>query len=333
MKNLSKYTKRHIVVLAVLLSSVGVMAAANEYLRTTQVLSDHIFAKASQLKAASHDPVRNSHEIEGILTELKGLIGEYEENILFAQSPYPGEILMGRTPAGHSTWLETLCDGRYEEMLKEIRIRRVGRWPSYIRINDIEITYSTPRGLMKEIFNENGRAKLYRGGVFKLALPRPMRISRIRINIGHASSGLEVYGIPYKKRTGRHILPNGSHILPNVGHPAEKPPCPAKMLLGTTPPGHSNWLETLCSRHCGGLIREIRLKRTGQLTQYLRINDIEITYMTPRGPKKEVFNKGGRVKLYYGGEFKLALPRLMRVTRIRINIGHESTGLEVYGIH
>ena len=105
------------------------------------------------------------------------------------------------------------------------------------------------------------------------------------------------------------------------------------MLLGTTPPGHNSWTETLCRSHCGGFVRELRLKRTGRKTSYLRINDIELTYLTPNGPKTELLNEGGRMKLYYSGEFKLALPRPMRVVRIRINIGHESTGLEVYGIH
>jgi hypothetical protein len=104
------------------------------------------------------------------------------------------------------------------------------------------------------------------------------------------------------------------------------------MLLGTTPPGHSTWVETLCKSHCGGPVREVRLKRTGREASYLRINDIEITYMTPRGMQKELLNEGARVKLYYGGEFRLALPRPMRIVRIRIKIDHESTGLEVYGV-
>ncbi|MHC4742005.1 MAG: hypothetical protein ACYS8Z_08850, partial [Planctomycetota bacterium] len=150
MRYLSKYARRHIVILSVVIGSVGAMGAAvNHYWNTAQAISEQILVKASELKSFSHDPVCNSREIEGILGEMKSLIEEYEENILFAESPYPGEILLGRTPPGHSSWLETLCDGRYVGLLKEIRIRRVGRWPSYIRINDIEITYSAPHGLMK----------------------------------------------------------------------------------------------------------------------------------------------------------------------------------------
>lgn len=326
MRHSTMNKKRHIVFLTVLLISIGCIgAAANEYFSRAQVLSEHILAQAGRLRDASHDPAANSPEIDGILTELKGLIEEYEENIVFAQSPYPGEILLGTTPAGHSTWLETLCDGRYAGPMKEIRIRRSSRWGGYLRINDIEVTYSTPRGLVQETFNENGRAKLYRGGVVKLALARPMKIRRIRIKIDHSSSGLEVYGVPYER------------VIPQIFHPisprSEEDLCPAEILLGTTPPGDSTWLETLCDSHCGRPIKEIRLRRTGRQASYLRINDIEVTYMTARGPKKQVFNEGGRAKLYYGGEFRLALSQPMRVTRIRININHESTGLEVYGVH
>ena len=55
--------------------------------------------------------------------------------------------------------------------------------------------------------------------------------------------------------------------------------------------------------------------------------------MTPGGRRKEVFNKGGRAKLYQGGIFKLSLPRPMQVVNIRVLINHRSTGLEVYGIY
>ena len=326
MKNLSKHAKRHIVLLIVVLISAGAMGAmANEYLGRTRVLSEQILVQAGRLRDLSHAPASNASAIEGILAELKGLVKEYEEDLLFAQSPYPGEILLGKTAGGHSGWLEMVCDGRYDGPMKEIRIRRTGRWGSYLRINDIEVTYSTPRGMVTETFNENGRAKLYHGGVLKLALARPMRISSIRININHSSTGLEVYGVPYER-----VIPQ---ILHQISPPIEEHSCPAEILLGTTPPGHSTWIETLCISHCGRPIREIKLKRTGRRTSYLRINDIEVTYMTPRGREKQVFNEGGRAKLYYGGEFRLALPRLMRVVRIRINIGHESTGLEVYGVH
>ena len=54
--------------------------------------------------------------------------------------------------------------------------------------------------------------------------------------------------------------------------------------------------------------------------------------MTPGGRRKEVFNKGGRVKLYQGGIFKLSLPRPMRVVNIRVLINHRAAGLEVIGV-
>jgi hypothetical protein len=106
-----------------------------------------------------------------------------------------------------------------------------------------------------------------------------------------------------------------------------------EVLLGTTNGGDGVWLETLCDGRRDRPAREIKLKRTGRKASYLRINDIEVTYMTRGGPRKEVFNKGGRVKLYYDGEFKLSLPRPMRITKVRVLVGHESTGLEVYGVY
>jgi len=151
-----------------------------------------------------------------------------------------------------------------------------------------------------------------------------MRIRRIAISVGHESTGLEVYGIPFELPAVRRP----QIIQP----PVQENPYPAEILLGTTPPGDSTWLETLCSSPYYRPVREIRLRRTGRRTSYLRINDIEITYLTPQGFKKEVFNEGGRVKLYYDGVHQLALPRPMRVTRIRILINHESTGLKVYGV-
>ena len=120
-----------------------------------------------------------------ILAELKDLIEEYEAMMVFAESPYPGEILLGTTPAGDSTWVETLCTTRYNGSLKEIRIRRTGHRASYLRINDIEVTYMTPGGPRKETFNRGARTRLYSGGIFRLSLPRPMSVRRIRVFINH----------------------------------------------------------------------------------------------------------------------------------------------------
>ncbi len=312
--------KRFIVILLIVVGAVGAMrAVANKYSRRIEMLSDQILFRAEELREATYDPVTDSLEVEAILTELTNLIKEYETIMVFAQSPYPGEILLGTTPPGEDTWLETLCSTRYDGFLKEIRIRRTGNRARYLRINDIEVTYSTPAGPGKQTFNQNARVRLYHGDVFKLALPEPMRVRRIRINVNHESTGLEVWGIPYNP--------------PIIDPPVKENRYPGEILLGTTPAGDSGWLETLCSSLYNRPIREIRLRRTGQKVSYLRISDIEVTYLTGEGTRKEVFNENGRFRLYYDGVYKLSLPRPMRVTRIRVLIEHESTGLNVYGVY
>jgi len=316
--------KKLVIVLFIPVSLIGaVRAFSNKYTGRITILSDEILFTAEELQDATDQPVINSSEVDEILTELKGLIKEYENTLIFAESPYPGEILLGTTPPGDSTWLETLCSSRYDGLFKEIRIRRTGYEARYLRINDIEITYTTPQGPAKEVFNENGRVRLYRDGIFKLALPRPMRIRRIKININHESTGLEIYGIPYESEP----------LLPRPIVRPRRNSLATEVLLGTTPPGDDTWLETLCSNPGNRAIKEIQLKRTGRKASYLRINDIEVTYMTPTGPMKEIFNKGSRAKLYYDSVFRLILPRPMRVSRIRILTEHESTGLRVYGIY
>jgi hypothetical protein len=297
-------------------------AVRNEYTDRIKVLSDQILSTADNLKKATDGPALNSFEIDGALAELKDLIKEYENIMVFAASPYPGEILLATTPAGDDTRLEALCDTRYDGPMKEIRIRRAGSRANYLRINDIELTYDTPEGSKTETFNKNGRFRLYANGVFQLALPRPMRIRRIRINIEHESNGLQIYGIPYNLPV---LQPRVISVMPGQN--------PSEVLLGTTPPGNDTWLETLCNNPYNRPVREIQLKRTGREASYLRINDIEITHLTAQGPKVEVFNKGGRFRLYYDGVFKLVLPRPMRIVRIRISIEHESTGLKVFGIY
>jgi hypothetical protein len=294
-------------------------AIRNEYSDRINELSKEILMSADELKDATEAPVFHSLEVERILSELKDSIKEYENLMVFAESPYPGEILLGTTPGGDDTWLETLCDSRYNGLIKEIRIRRTGNRARYLRINDIEITNITPRGPSVEIFNKSARFRLYQNEVFKLALPKPMKIGRIRIMIEHESTGLQIYGLPY--------------ILPVIKPQVRRDRLSGETLLGTTPAGKDTWLETLCSSPYNRPVREIHLKRTGRESDYLRINDIELTYMTPQGPKKEVFNNGARYRLYYDGIFKLVLPRPMRVVRIRVLIAHESAGLNVYGIY
>jgi len=203
MKSFGRHTKKLLVLLLIILGSAGtIRAISSAYSRRAEVLSEEILLKAGQLK------------VDAVILELKSLIKEYEQNMVFARSPYPGEILLGTTPPGHSTKLETLCSTRYDGLLKEIRIRRTGRGGSYLRINDIEITHITPRGPQTAIFNENGRVKLYHSAVFRLALPRPMRIRRIAISVGHESTGLEVYGIPFElpavRRPGGNTPRNNS---------------------------------------------------------------------------------------------------------------------------
>ena len=326
-KSPSSYFKRAFFVLLVLGSTTGTMwAIANGYAARVHGLAEEIVLNAEELRDATSGPAYNRVEVDEILTELKELISEYEAAMVFAESPYPGEIMLGSTPGGDSTWLEALCDTRYEGPFKEIRIRRTGHRANYLRINDIEITYSTPDGWGRETFNKNGRIKLYSSGVFKLALPRPMRIRRIRIRINHESTGLEISGIPYH--------PEGGTRFPRrMRRKAAEHRGPTEVLLGTTPGGSSTWLETLCSNPSHRPIRQIWLKRTGSKSSYIRINDIEVTYLTPGGKRKEVFNRGGRVKLYQGGIFKLSLPRPMRVVNIRVLINHRSAGLEVHGVY
>ena len=111
------------------------------------------------------------------------------------EDDYPGEVLLGVTPPGHSTYLETLCHSPYDLPVGEIRLRRTGSRASYIRINDIEVIYRTGFGTVEQTFNRNGRVKLHPDGVFTLTFPRPLRIMRIRILIDHESSGLKVYGV------------------------------------------------------------------------------------------------------------------------------------------
>ena len=300
-------------------------AVRNEYSGRINDLSEQILVAAEDLKDATESPSFRSHEVGRILSELKDCIKEYENLMVFAESPYPGEILLGTTPGGDGTWLETLCDGRYDGLIKEIRIRRTGNRARYLRINDIEITNITPRGPAVDTFNKNARFRLYRNEVFKLALPKPMKVTRIRIRIEHESTGLEVYGVPYNLP----VMKPKVDMRPKV----QRDRLDDEVLLGTTPAGNDTWLETLCSNPRRRPVREIHLKRTGRESGYLRINDIELTCLTPQGPQKQTFNEGRRHRLYYDGVFKLVLPRPMRVTRIRVLVEHKSTGLNVYGVY
>ncbi|UCG49258.1 MAG: hypothetical protein JSU94_05630 [Phycisphaerales bacterium] len=314
---------RLLIALALILAaSAGVISAVSvDYPGRISTLADQILFNAEQLRDATNAPTFDSLKIDATIAELRTLLDHYEQAMVFAESPYPGEILLATTPPGDSTWLEALCTTRYTGPVKEIRLRRTGNRANYLRINDIEIFAVTRRGPEKHIFNKNGRVRLYRSGVFKLALPSPMTIRRIRININHESTGLEVTAVPYAP------IP----LAPPVVHPP-KPAPPREIHLGTTPPGHSTWLETLLLAPYGRPITRIMLRRTGSSARYIRINDIELTFMTPRGLRTRLFNENARAKLYPNDTFTLSLPMPMRPTRIRVRIDHESSGLEIYGI-
>jgi hypothetical protein len=310
--------ERAVILLVSIILTIPLWAAVNDYKNDAAVLSQQLVDAANDLKQETGRPDIDSVEIDYLLDEIKGLIRDYENVLVFAESPYPGEILLGKTPRGDDNWIETLCSSRYDGLLKEIRIRRTGSSARYLRINDIEITSMTPNGPEKQILNKGARTQLYQSDIFRLALPKPMRITRIRISIEHETNGLIISGIPY----------NFERTRPRMQRSRQSGP----VLLGTTPPGDDTWVETICNGTARP-IREIQLKRTGQRANYIRINDIEITCQTPTGIRKQVFNKAGRIRLYSTGTYSLILPQPMRVTHIRILIEHESTGLQVFGIY
>ena len=295
----------------------SIWGASTDYKREATVLSQQILEAANNLRQETDKPNIDSEEIDFLLEDIKDMLKDYENILVFAESPYPGEILLGKTPHCNDAWAETECTSRFDGMVKEIRIRRTGSSAGYLRINDIELTSMTPKGVEKITLNQAARFRLYRNDVFKLALPKPMRITKIRIAIEHESNGLIISGIPYNFEPPRP-RPDRSRRSGQV-------------LLGTTPPGDNSWVETVCDGTARP-VKQIQLKRTGRKAGYLRINDIEITYRTPTGTKKQVFNKDARTKLYFYEMFSLVLPQPMRVTHIRIRIEHESTGLQVYGV-
>jgi len=188
--------KRLIILLIILVACISTAwAARNVYSARTVALSGQILIRAEELADVTHAAVLDSTRAEEILAELRELVKEYETALIFAQSRYAGEILLGTTPPGDDTWLETLCSNPYNRPVKEILLKRTVGGASYIRINDIEVTYLTPKVPQKEVFNKSGRFRLYPDGVFRLTLPEPMRIVRIRILIEHESTGLNVFGI------------------------------------------------------------------------------------------------------------------------------------------
>ncbi|MBN2591148.1 MAG: hypothetical protein JXA96_14875 [Sedimentisphaerales bacterium] len=318
MKNSKKNKIATVLLISIFFTfSVSLWAAVSDPKGDISVLSQHIFDVASDLKDETSRPELDSAEINFLLEDMKDLLKDYENMLVFAESPYPGEILLGKTPRLNDSWHEVDCVTRYNGQFNEIRIRRSVGGARYLRINDIEITYMTPNGPVKQTLNRSGRAKLYSGDVFQLALPRPMKVIKMRIAVEHESNGLIITGVPT-----------------NIERPrprSDRPRRTGQILLGTTPRGNDSWVETICTSTLRP-VKEIQLKRTGRRSSYLRISDIEVTYRTPSGTKKMVFNKGGRERLFFDQTFSIVLPEPMRVTRIRILVEHETTGLQIYGI-
>jgi hypothetical protein len=316
-----KQFKIIVLILTALTGSVSIWAAAGNYKRDISEVSEQILETAADLKQETDKPVLDSDEIKYILDDMKEMLWNYENMLVFAESPYPGEILLGKTPPGNDGWVETQCTSRYEGLVKEIRIRQTGSRARFLRIYEIEVTCMTPNGPEKQVLNKNSDPKLYTGDVFNLTLPKPMRITNIRIHIEHETNGLIISGVPYNMERSRQRMDRSRESRE-----------PREVLIGTTRRGNDTWLETICD-DTPRPVKEILLKGTGYRAVYLRINDIEITYKTPEGLRKEVFNKSGNIKLYSTGVFRLVLPRPMRVTHIRVLIEHESDGLQVYGIY
>ena len=317
MKNNNKIAA--VLLISVLLTfSVSLWAAVSDSSRDISVISEHIFDVAADLRAETDKPVLDSAEINFLLKDMKDLVKDYENLLVFAECPYPGEIMLAQTPRLNDSWHETDCVTRYNGPFKEIRIRRTGSSSRYLRINDIEITYMTPSGPEKQILNKNGRVRLYENEVFKLILPKPVKVTKIKIAVEHESNGLIITGVPAETERPR----------PGI----ERPRQTGKVLLGTTSNGNDSWVEALCER-TPRPVKEIQLKRTGRKSGYLRINDIEITYRTITGTRKMVLNRNGRAKLYFDQDFNLILPEPMRITHIRIMVEHETTGLQIFGTY
>lgn len=126
--------RRLIILMLVLLGFAGTIAViASEYPNRNKVLAERIVFKAEQLRDATFVSDLDSQHPEFILDVLKDLIDEYEQNLIFAHSPYAGEILIGTTPGGHSTWLETLCTTPPHTRIKEIWLQRTGNWARYLK--------------------------------------------------------------------------------------------------------------------------------------------------------------------------------------------------------
>jgi len=182
--------------LFMLLASVPAVAApTHPYSAPAGLLSQQILNKARQLSDLTHRPAFNRLHAETILAQLKHLIKDYEQTVVLHQSPYPGEVLLGTTPPGDGAWLETTCYLKHRRPIKQIKLTRTGTKAKCLRINDIELTYMTPKGPARRIFNKNGRVKLYYGRAYTLSLPKPMRVVRVRVLTHHKSTGLNVYGV------------------------------------------------------------------------------------------------------------------------------------------
>ena len=121
-----KQIRRAVVLFVPVILAIPLWAATNDYRNDAAFLSQQLVDAANDLKQETGRPDIDSVEVDYLLDEIKGLISDYENVLVFAESPYPGEILLGKTPRGDDAWVETLCSSRYDGLLKEIRIRRTG---------------------------------------------------------------------------------------------------------------------------------------------------------------------------------------------------------------
>ena len=81
--------RRLIILILVLLGFAGTIAViASEYPKRNKVLAERIVFKAEQLRDATFVSDLDSPHTEEILDDLKDLIDEYEQNLIFADSPY-----------------------------------------------------------------------------------------------------------------------------------------------------------------------------------------------------------------------------------------------------
>ena len=109
-----RYTRQiKITVLLVLVALAGTLRAAeNDYKKDAMILSQNIIEAANDLKQETSNKVLDTEEIDYLVDDIKSMIKDYESLMVFAESPYPGEILLAKTAPGDDTWIESPCTSR-----------------------------------------------------------------------------------------------------------------------------------------------------------------------------------------------------------------------------